>query len=240
MTNPFQKGKVFRHTGHIGDIIAFLPSYQRLGGTKLLIQDESWMAPMRGFKYDSLEPLLKSQGIDVCFDCSVGPIDCDMSPWRECYEDNVSLLDAQARYLNLVQRKNGHLEITEPWIKVEPDVLTKGRVIFNRTPRYRNHNFRWDSVLAHFGNKSLFCGTKQEYEDFCDKIGNIEYYPTKSCLEVAKAIQGADLFVGNQSSSFWIAAALRKPLIQEVFTPAPNSIVEYEGAWYSFNGELPF
>jgi hypothetical protein len=240
MINPFQKGKVFRHTGHIGDIIAFLPSYQRLGGTKLLIQDESWMAPMSGYKYNSLEPLLKSQGIDVCLNCSVGPIDYDMSPWRECYEDHVSLLDAQARYIGLVQRKTGHLEISEPWIKVDPDPLTKNRVIFNRTPRYRNHNFPWDKVLAHFGKQSLFCGTEQEHNEFCMEVGDIEYYPTKSCLEVAQAIQGAELFIGNQSSSFWIAAALRKPLIQEVFTPAPNSIIKYEGAWYSFKGELPF
>jgi len=239
MTNQFQRKKIFRHTGHIGDIIAFLPLYKTLAGTKLIIDDESWMAPMKGYKYDSLEPLLKNQGIDVCFNCPSEPIDYNMSPWRECYHDNISLTDAQARYLNIVDRWNGLFEIKDPWIKVEPDVLTKGRVIFNRTPRYRNPKFSWKKVLKLFGNKSLFIGTKEEHDVFLKEVGKIEYYPTKDCLDVARAMDGADSFIGNQSSAFWIAAALRKPLIQEVFPPAPNSVVKYQGAWYSFNGELP-
>ena len=61
------------HTGHIGDIIAFLPSFQKLGGTHLVIKDEQpWMAPMSGFKYDSLKPLLESQGIKVSFNDEIG------------------------------------------------------------------------------------------------------------------------------------------------------------------------
>jgi hypothetical protein len=150
------------------------------------------------------------------------------------------LLDSQARFIGYVDKSRGHVKITEPWLKVEVDPLTKGKIIFNRTPRYRNYNFPWGKVLKHFGKQSLFCGTKQEYEDFCDKVGSIEYYPTKNCLEVAKAIKGADYFVGNQSSAFWIAAALMKPLLQETFMPAPNSIIKYDGATYFNNDKIDF
>lgn len=200
--------------------------------------DGEWMEPMKGFKFNTMKPLLESQGIEVTMDSTGLHVDVDVSGWRNCYEDKLSLLDAQARYLGVVPKKTGHMHITEPWIKVSADENTKGRVIFNRTPRYRNLNFPWGKILKHFGNKSLFIGTDREYEDFLDKVGPIERYETENCLKVAEAIQGADFFVGNQSSSFWITAALQKPLIQEVFPPAPNSVVEYEGATYCLDGNL--
>jgi len=139
-----------------------------------------------------------------------------------------------------VPRETGHMNITEPWIKVEADPLTKGRVIFNRSPRYRNKRFPWKDVLNFFGKRALFVGAEYEHQDFCNVVGDVEYYKTPSCLEVAKAIEGADFFVGNQSSAFWIAAALRKPLLQETFPPCPNSIIPYERAWYCFDGNVPF
>ena len=241
MNSPFIRQKVFLHTGHIGDIIAFIPIYKALGGTKLLIKDEEpWMAPMSGYKYDSLEPLLLNQGIDVVFNENTPSIDYNMSPWRACYEHKLSLMDAQARYVGLIPRETGHMKIDSPWISVEDDRFTKGRVIFNRSHRYRNGKFPWNDVAKHFGNRALFIGTEEEHEDFCDKFGKVEYYKTKDCLQVARAISGADFFVGNQSSAFWIAAALHKPLIQETFELAPNSIVPYKNAVYCMDGKIDF
>jgi hypothetical protein len=57
---------------------------------------------------------------------------------------------------------------------------------------------------------------------------------------VAKAISSADFFVGNQSSAFWIAASLMKPLLQETFPPCPNSIIKYDGATYCLDGIINF
>jgi hypothetical protein len=239
--SPFSRKVTFIHTGHIGDIIAFLPAFQLLGGEKIVVRDEPWMnPPMKGFRYDSLKPLLESQGIEVFYNSDCPSVDYDMSNWRECYRHDVSLLDCQARFLNVVPRHNGHLEISKPWLKVDADPLTKGRVIFNRSARYRNYNFPWDKVLKHFGKRALFTGTKQEHTEFLNEVGEIEYYETPSCLDVAKAIEGADFFVGNQSSSCWIAMGLRKPLLQETFDPAPNSMVQYPGAWYGFAKNIPF
>jgi len=241
MRSPFERRVTFVHTGHIGDIIAFLPAYNILGGTDLVITDDPWIQPpMKGFKYDSIKPLIESQGIEVSFNNPARSIDYDMSGWRECYRHELSLMDAQARYCNAVDWSNGHIEITEPWLKVDADANTNDRVIFNRTPRYRNERFPWHHVYMYFNDKALFIGTKEEHKSFCDEIGYIEYYPTKSCLDVAMAIEGSDFFVGNQSSSFWIAAGLNKPLLQETFVHAPNSIVKYKGASYCFDGEIDF
>jgi hypothetical protein len=232
---PFQRRKTFLHTGHIGDIIAFLPSFQALNGTTIVVQDGERMVPMRGFKFDSLKPLLESQGIETTMNFSGFCIDVNVSGWRECYRDDISLLDSQARYLGVVPKKTGRMNITEPWIKVEKNKKLIGKTIFNRTPRYRNDRFSWEKIYDKYGENSIFIGTEEEHDEFCKKIGAIQYYQTKNCLEVAEAINGCDLFIGNQSSSFWIAAALRKPLIQEVFPPCPNSIIEYPEAQYLFH-----
>jgi hypothetical protein len=239
--SPFFRKNVFVHHGHIGDIIAFLPVFQVMQGTHLIIADSPYIQPpMSGFKYDSLKPLLESQKIVVTFGASEWPIDHDTTGWRDCYRDDISLTDAQARYMNVVSRINGKLILNRPWIEVDADPSTKGRVIFNRTPRYRNHSFPWKQVLHHFGNRALFIGTTKEHQEFINEVGEIEHYPTQNCLDVAKAIEGSDFFVGNQSSSFWIAAGLKKPLLQEVFNPAPNSIIPYEGAWYCRDGNIDF
>jgi hypothetical protein len=240
MNSPFARKKIFAHTGHIGDVIAFIPIYKALNGSSLLIVDDHGMAPMSGYKYNSLKPLLDSQGIESSMDSQGNSIDIDMSGWRECYKDEISLMDSQARYVNLVPRSDGIMVITEPWLKVDADPLTKGRVILNRSPRYWNNSFPWKKVVKFFGDRALFVGTDYEHSDFCQKFGNVEYYKTESCLEVAKAIEGSDFFVGNQSSSYWIAAGLRKPLLQETFIQAPNSIIPYKGAWYCKDGKVEF
>jgi len=239
MKSPFSRRITFVHTGHIGDIIAFLPVFNAMGGTNLMIRDEPWMIPMSGYKYESLKPLLESQGIEVSFNMA-SSIDYDVSGWRECYEHTISLIDAQARFLNVVPRGNGYFEVTKPWINVDPDPLTKQRVIINRTHRYRNPNFPWSNVLKHFGDRALFIGTEQEHLSFLCEVGNIEHYKTESCLDVAKAIEGSEFFVGNQSSAFWIAAALHKPLLQEMDLVVTNSVVPFEGAMYPYDCNVDF
>jgi hypothetical protein len=238
--SPFIRKTVFGHTGHIVDNIAFIPIYKALHGDFLLVFDDQGMWPMSGYKYDSLKPLLDSQGIKSSMNADGKSVDYDMSGWRECYKDDISLMDSQARYVNLVPRENGRMNVTEPWIKVDADPLTKDRVIINRSHRYRNDLFPWKDVLNFFGKRAMFIGTEDEHADFTQNVGDVEYYKTENCLDVAQAIEGADFFVGNQSSAFWIAAALRKPLLQETFPPCPNSIIPYEGAWYSFAGDISF
>jgi hypothetical protein len=237
MYNPFHKTATFLHTGHIGDIIAFLPIYFGMKGTRLVICNDPGMAPMSGFKYDSIKPLLESQGIVVSFN-DVSVVDFDMTHWRQCYQNNISLMDSQARFIGFVPTKNGHVQITQPWIKVSEDNNMIGKVIFNRSHRYRNPQFPWKEIYKKYKDIAVFIGTKEEHEDFCDIIGKIDHYPTKDCLKVAEAINSCSLFVGNQSSACWIAMGLMKPLIQEVSLIVPNSITKYKGAIFGFDNKI--
>jgi len=228
------------HTGHIGDIIAFLPLFKAIGGDKLTIRDDPGMAPMSGFKYNTLAPLLKSQGIDVEFNPYPNVVTIDMVNWRGHYKNDISLTDTQARAMCLVDPHQGFFEIKGPWLEVDPDPLTKDRVIFNRTPRYRNPAFPWDKVAKHFGDRALFIGTDEEHDLYKNQVGEIERYEVPDCLGVARAIKGSDYFVGNQSSSFWIAAGLHHPLLQETDPGCPNSIIRFERATYCLDGNIDF
>lgn len=240
MDSPFTTKVTILHQGHIGDIIAFIPIYRKLNATRILVTDAAWGEPMTGYKYDSLKPLLDSQGIPSDLNQFTSSIDYDTTNWRECYKDHISLMDSQARYLHVVDRKTGHMEITEPWLKVEPNESLRGRVVINRSARYRNDKFPWSKVVEHYGKDAVFIGTDHEYNDFVQSFGQIPRHLTKDCLEVARAIAASKLYVGNQSSAYWIAAGLRIPLLQEVYEHAPNSIIRYPGAVYCFDGNIDF
>jgi len=135
--------------------------------------DADWGEPMTGYKYDSLKPLLDDQGIESSMSADGRSVDYDMSNWRECYRHEISLMDSQARFVNLVPKEIGQMTITDPWIKVEADLLTKGRVIINRSPRYWNDSFPWKDVVNLFGERVLFIGQKSEHADFCQRFGNV-------------------------------------------------------------------
>jgi hypothetical protein len=229
------------HQGHIGDIIAFIPIYRKIEGTRIFVTDASWGAPMTGYKYDSLKPLLDSQGIPSQLNFPPhSVIDYDTTNWRECYEDHITLMDSQARYLNVVDRHTGHMEIDGPWLSVEPDDRFNGKVIINRSHRYRNDKFPWSKIMERYGNEAVFIGTDEEHADFEQSFGKIQRHLAKDCLEIAKAIAACKLYVGNQSSAYWIAAGLRVPLIQEVYEHAPNSMILYPEAVYCVDGNIDF
>jgi hypothetical protein len=229
------------HAGHIGDIIAFLPIYNVIGGTKLYIkdcEDIPDMVPMSGFKYDTMEPLLSHLGVDVEFNQNPDRIDVDTTSWQKRrYRADMNLMEQQACYLGVIDG-GSKIEVKRGWIDLEGDNNTAGRVIFNRTPRYRNMFFPWEMVARHFGGRALFVGTDEEYDLYLEEVGDIERYEVKDCLGVARAIKGSDYFVGNQSSSFWIAASMFHPLLQETCISCPNSIIHYDKATYYSGGRL--
>jgi ADP-heptose:LPS heptosyltransferase len=63
----------------------------------------------------------------------------------------------------------------------------------------------------------------------------VPHQPTSNLLEAARVIAGADLFVGNQSCCFWIAEAMKKKLVLEVWPQGPNSNVFRDGATQGFD-----
>lgn len=220
------------HSGHIGDILAFIPTYRKLGGTKLIVTNHNvvW-PPMEGFRYRSLKPLLDHLKIPSEFQLSPTG-DLDNRDFRRLYDSQVSLLVTQAKFWNVTPDET-------PWISVTPDDKTKGRILVSRTARYHNDNFPWRRLMRHLGDRALFMGTAQEHYDFQTEIRKVvEYLPTEDCLKMAEAIAGSHLYIHNQSAGFWMAAGMRHPQIQETSDVHNDTFLDYPEAKYIRNEYL--
>ena len=125
----------------------------------------------------------------------------------------------------------------DPWLSVEPSPVSKGRIVINRTERYRNDFFSWGDVVRHYGSRLLFVGLPHEHQQFCDQFGQVDFMPTTNLLDVANIIAGSELFIGNQSCANAIALGLGHPLIQEVCLWIPDCIFKRDNATYVGFGE---
>ena len=224
----------FLHSGHIGDLIAFLPCMRALGGGDLVITDHAGTnLSMEGFKYDSIKPLLEEQDYVSSVSYAKHPegIDYDVCGFRR-YWGQGSIIEMHAKELGI------EVPNTSAWIKVQPDPTTVGRIVCCRSHRYRNDRFPWAQVVEQYREKIVFIGLYDERGDFINHYGHVDNICVKDLLEMAQLIAGSDLFVGNQSSPFWIAAGLNHPLVQETHQHIRDSVVPYGGAFYSEDGNF--
>ena len=192
---------------------------------------------MRGGKFEALRPLLEAQPyIDsVCYDDRYNNATYDATGFRKYHGNDENIVTNHALILKVPHPGYGK------WIHVTPNHATAGRVICARSPRYRNYNFPWKAILRRLGHRALFIGTDEEYEDIQKTACRpIERLITPDFLHIAQAIEGADMFIGNQSSPFWVAAGLNKRLIQEVSISIPDSQIPFEGALYPINGYVDY
>ena len=216
--------KRFLHSGHIGDIIAFLPLMRKMGGGHLVITDHNSTPQlmMEGFKYESLKPLLEQQAYisGVSFEKNPINIDYNVCGFRKYWGTGID-------------------PCIEKWLEVKPNLSLKGKIVCCRSTRYRNDLFPWREIMDKVRDRAVFIGVHDEYGDFVQKFGNVNRFLTNNCLDIAEAIAGSDMFIGNQSSPFWIAAGLHYPLIQETCVDIPDSIIRYEHANYFIDGINP-
>lgn len=131
-------------------------------------------------------------------------------------------------------------DFSSPWLHVEPNKDMEGKIVIARSPRYNNHYFPWRKLVKQFGPDMRFIGLPTEHSTFCRLFGNVPYFPTNDFYEVASAIQGSDLFIGNQSSPNAICEGLKHPSVQEVCLPIPDCIYPGSKTIYCFDGNLQF
>lgn len=226
---------VFGHSGDLGDVVASLPTVRAMGGGhyRLFDRAKGCRESLRGKRFDALAPLLRSQPyIDSVEWCDVVPYCHDFSTFRHDHIQGENLAQWHARHIGVAISET-------PWLMANPSPKTKGRVIFARSQRYHSPSFPWDKALQRFKDP-LFIGLPDEYVAFQTKWGKpIENTTCATLLELAEMIAGCDLFIGNQSAPFWLAAGLGVPLIQECWPVDPNSVIVRPNARYALNGSLP-
>lgn len=228
----------FGHSGDLGDIIFCLPILQQLGGKHVLrLYDRPFTKKLEE-RAPIIAPLLLAQPYIEEVLVGDGPVDYDFAPFRKFYQPSRTLLAAQGAWM----KKNYGMPIPKgerPWLTVTPSKATKGLAVVARSARYHNPHFPWQKIVDKLGSKIRFVGISEEYEDFCSKFGEVEHLPTANLLEVAQAIAGSDLFIGNQSSPGAVAEGLKHPRIQETSLRVPDCIYP-GGGYYCENGTIPF
>ncbi len=114
---------------------------------------------------------------------------------------------------------NTWVDPSKAWLTVEADSQYAGKIVVNRTSRYRNPMFDY-RILR--GRKVLFVGLQEEWDNFRRDCQDAEWIKVKDYLELARMLKACSCFIGNQSSAFAVAEGLKVKRILEVYPHAPN------------------
>jgi hypothetical protein len=222
----------FFHSGDLGDVLYALPAIREMGGGTLYLESRPWTARMTPARVNVLRPLLEAQ----------------------FYIDKVFHGEPPADAVNFSTFRNGGLiygvnlaELQAKWVKVDPDFTpwlvasqspkSRSRIVCHRSPRYHNPYFRWDLVGKHFGDALLFVGMPDEVAALRRETGvEAEHVVTRDYAELAEIIEGAHLFIGNQSSPMALAIGLGKTCVQETCLWTPDCLFPRENVRYIFDG----
>lgn len=219
----------FTHAGDLGDVIASLAVIKQMGGGDLFITDrgDGRRESMRGQRYEIIRPLLEAQPYIGKVQWHDDPkTDYDFSDFRHDHVPNQDLATWQFRHVNVEP-------CLDPWLLAYRSPKSIGRVVVARSFRYQNQDFPWRRLVSQYRKQIIFVGLPDEHRHFQIAAGSIvEYQPTSNLLEVAELIAGCDLFIGNQSCPFWIAAGLGVKLIQETYLAVQNSTIKRPNARY--------
>jgi len=226
----------FKHSGHLGDIIYALPVIKQLTSrfcsqpAHLFLNlyyksrlDPSIDHPSGRYAlipetYAIIKPLLEKQDyISSVSQYSGENVDFDLDNFRDCIytldRGNISKWYQELIPIDL------HLEY--PWIKVDNVNNDYNEyIIISRSTRYHWNDLSYAFLRKY--PKIAFVGLEYEFKLIKETIPNLIYIPTNDLLELARVIAGSRLFIGNQSSPFSIAEALKVNRLLECYLYSPN------------------
>jgi hypothetical protein len=235
----------FRHAGDLGDVVAGLPVIRFFGGGVLYLESAQYTrVPLVKANWRGLDKILLAQHyITDVREFNGEPIEFNLNDWRWQLmkslrmgaNDKKSLLAWQ-----LDQYSIPHDQADTPWLQIEPRKVA--RVVINRTGTgrerkhvYQNPDFPWHYVWRKYKDDAVFVGTPDEHEAFCASCGAIPMVETKDLYEAAHVISGCDLFIGNQSVCFWLACAMFKPIVLEVWPLGANCLITRPNIVHGWN-----
>ena len=223
----------FLHSGSTGDVIYSLPTVAALSEGKpasLYLFPGTPQATFPRPYAESLLPLLRSQSyIRVADLWHGGTVDYDLDRFRRVGLNLAAF--SIARWYQAVWPIS--LDLSRPWISVEPSEQFAGKILFNRTTRYRNPKLSYSFLSGR--DDVVFVGTREEAAEIGRTVHRVPCMTARNHLELAQWIAGCRLFIGNQSSCFALAEAMKVNRVLEVCPTTPNVIPEGPGAWLAFD-----
>ena len=172
--------------------------------------------------YDFLAPFLQAQ--DYISEVAVWTDQHDDYPnlpdhWKmhigEQWKGNQTECYALALGMDIYDPKIKSQLLYEPWLtELNPLTVSGKPIIINRTHRHLvgAQGDGWNEwIEKDLSNYGLFLGTEKEHAAFEDQFKiKIMHQKVSDMLEMARYIQGGEMFIGNQSSALSIAIGLGK------------------------------
>lgn len=236
------------HGGHLGDIVyglayaKYLHQYYSVDIEIYISSDRPNNIPnhpsggvcmvSRG-SFEYLAPLLKDQpwvdGVYYEPDDRI-PNSVALDAWRNFEQ----CLNLRAGYIATWPRKitGFPIDIESSWLDVELRP-TSAKVVCSFSSRYRNISIDY-SILENVDDL-VFIGLRHEFDAFRWRhdLSKIRYFRATTSLDAAKEIASAQLFLGNQNSSFAIAEAMKVPRALESCELIPN-VIPMGGIGYEY------
>lgn len=237
----------FLHSFNSGDLISVLPGvrhiceqtqrkaiiYQRLGlradyshnDPHPVVGEDGLHVCMNKQMFDMMRPLLRYQDYIEGFRVWAGEaVDFNFDNTR--FDTRMPLPGGTIYKWPSLIFPQLECEINSKWLEVFP-FEKNDKIIINRTERYNNPYIDY-FFLKQFEDKVWFTGTEKEWlkfsKDFELDIPFLSFNGEPlDFLELARAIAGCKLFIGNQSLCWHIAEAVEAPRILEVCSQFPNT-----------------
>lgn len=214
----------FIHSGQSGDIVFSLPTIREMGGGDLYIVDFDRQ------RSESIAKLVEVQSY-------IGKVVIGERP--ESYVDLNKFREYASHHVNLIKShfmgagipvdhsyKEGWLTLPE---NADIKIPDGSYSVINRTERYIDPNFDWKKEVEYLktiSDKVYFIGYRPEFEEFCTKFCDVEYYDC-DFLEGAYLIDRAVMFTGCYSAFQAIAMGLgREYRLQQAPNHTCSSLLE--------------
>jgi hypothetical protein len=193
--------------------------------------------------YDFMLPLLEHQDyIDTVSVWNGEHIDADIEgAWKyhipKGWQGNVTESYAMTLGMDIHDWEIKRKLLYDPWLTpVEPIRIPGKPIVVNRTDRYLQHSDGegWKNwTNNHLGELGVFVGSEKEHHNFQEyfKI-KIQYYKVGDMLEMARLVQGCEMFLGNQSLAFSLAVGLGKSYWCEIYETVPTPHGGYGDVWF--------
>lgn len=234
----------FKTSTYTGDLIYALPGIRQVcqdQDTKAVIYlwlDRDWGAPYPGavhpyptpmteYTLKMLKPLLEAQDyIEGVYAWKGEHIVVDFDTMRDITRTTMPYGDIMRWPFQVWP--DMACDLSKPWLSHDFSLfrhpVTNGKIVVNRTSRYRNDGIHYWFLKEH-KDEVVFAGLPEEHAAFCKEWElDIPLLAVSDFWDLAWALQCCKFFIGNQSTCFAIAEALKIPRILEICPVAPNVI----------------
>lgn len=239
--------KKFKHSGTLGDIVYGLALMKHFGGGEfyLHLNQVEWIAQhyykskppeyhrgrMNEQDFEFIQGFFEAQDYITqakILNPNTDEITHNLDRFRPLFTQHPSnYINTYCMAFGITDTETQNMISGQPWLTVpEPIKVPDKFYVINRTSRGfapTERNPQWD-VWREDGvdTQSIFIGLPQEYEEFKQFSGwDLDYYPTKSMMEMAQVIAGSEHFIGNQSVALAIAQGLGVAYIFEMRRDLP-------------------